>query len=174
MMTKLFAAVAVITLAGCSMLPASMQETKKATAEIEPTAGNTARGTIVFTQEADKVLVDATLIGLTPGQHAFHIHEKGDCSAPDATSAGGHFNPDSKPHGDPFGTAQHAGDMPMLNVDAAGKAKLYFEMKAATLQPGDNSIVGKAVIVHQKADDFTAQPAGNAGARVGCGVIVAN
>jgi Cu-Zn family superoxide dismutase len=64
--------------------------------------------------------------------------------------------------------------MPMLNVDAAGKAKLYFEMKAATLQPGDNSIVGKAVIVHQKADDFTAQPAGNAGARVGCGVIVAN
>lgn len=171
MKTKLLAGIAVMALAGCSSMPMSMRN-PSATAEIAPTEGNNARGTVSFTQQGDKVLINATIVGLTPGPHGFHIHEKGDCSAPDATSAGGHFNPDSKPHGDPFGEMHHAGDMPMLNADASGKAKLYFETKAATLQPGPNSIVGRAVVIHQKVDDFTSQPAGNSGARIGCGVIV--
>jgi Cu-Zn family superoxide dismutase len=159
------------SLPGCSMMPA---HDASATAEIAPTQGNNARGTIHFTQHGDKVLIDATIVGLTPGQHGFHIHEKGDCSAPDATSAGGHFNPNGQPHGDPYGEAHHAGDMPMLNADENGKAKLYFEMKAATLQPGETSLIGKAVVIHQKVDDFSSQPAGNSGARIGCGVIVAS
>lgn len=169
MKIKLSAGFAALMLAGCSSI---MQHEPRAAAEIAPTEGNTARGTVNFTQQGDKVLIEATIVGLSPGQHGFHIHDKGDCSAPDATSAGGHFNPDGKQHGDPFGAPHHAGDMPMLNADAGGKAKLYYETAAATLQPGPNSIVGRAVVIHQKADDFVSQPAGNSGARIGCGVIV--
>jgi Cu-Zn family superoxide dismutase len=170
MRSILITGIALISLAGCSSL--SLHD-PSATAEIAPTQNNTARGTVHFAQHGDKVTIDATIVGLTPGQHGFHIHEKGDCSAPDATSAGGHFNPNGQPHGDPYGDAHHAGDMPMLNADANGKAKLYFEMKAASLV-GENSLIGKAVVIHQKVDDFSSQPAGNSGARIGCGVIVAS
>src|SRR5690349_6523661 len=78
-----------------------------ATATIAPTAGNTAKGTVTFTQKGDKVTVTAHLSGLTPGGHGFHVHEKGDCSAADATSAGGHFNPGGKPHGAPDAAEHH-------------------------------------------------------------------
>jgi superoxide dismutase, Cu-Zn family len=117
-----------------------------------------------------RVVVNAT--GLSPGSHGFHVHEKGDCSAPDGTSAGGHFNPTAAPHGDPSkGHSHHAGDMPKLMADKSGKAQVSFNMKGVTLADGPTSLVNRAVIVHADADDQTTQPTGNSGARVACGLI---
>ena len=141
-----------------------------ATAALKPTTGNTTAGTVTFTQKGDKVSVTANVSGLSPGSHGFHIHEKGDCSAGDGMSAGGHFNPTGKPHGDPTTADHHAGDMPQLVADASGKATLTADLTPMTIG-GSNDIVGKAVIVHKDADDFKTQPTGNSGARVACGVI---
>ena len=111
------------------------------------------------------------LTGLAPGGHGFHIHEKGDCSAPDAMSAGGHFNPTGKPHGAPDVADHHAGDMQMLQADASGNATLTTDLTGLGIGSGPADIVGKAVIVHKDADDYKTQPTGNSGARVACGVI---
>lgn len=146
----------------------------KAVAELAPTEGNAVKGTVQFEQKDDKVMVVADVSGLPPNsEHGFHIHEKGDCSAADGTSAGGHFNPANKPHG--HGTAErHVGDMPNLKADAHGVAKASFEMDLMTLNDGSaNNIVHRAVIVHKDPDDYKSQPVGNAGARVACGVIKA-
>jgi superoxide dismutase, Cu-Zn family len=142
-----------------------------AVATLAPTAGNTAKGTVTFTQQGDKVLVVADVSGLTPGLHGFHVHEKGDCSSADGMSAGGHFNPTAKPHGNPSAPDHHAGDMPMLVADASGAAKVNVELDPMRVGGGATDIVGKAVIVHRDADDYTTQPTGNSGARVACGVI---
>lgn len=142
-----------------------------AEAMLSPTNGNAAAGTVVFTQDGAKVKVVAKVTGLAPGGHGFHVHEKGDCSAPDATSAGGHFNPSGAPHGDPAKGQHHAGDMPMLMADANGKADLTTELTGMSVASGPNSVVGRAVIVHVGADDHVTQPTGNAGARAACGVV---
>ncbi|HET8711727.1 MAG TPA: superoxide dismutase family protein [Spongiibacteraceae bacterium] len=168
MRKTLMASCVVLAMAGC----AALQHEPSAQAKLAPTQGNTANGTVTFTQHGDKVLLDAEIAGLTPGLHGFHIHEKGDCSAPDGTSAGGHFNPTHQPHGEPSGIAHHVGDLPMLYADADGRAKLHVELDSVALQ-GEQSIVGRAVIIHQKPDDFVTQPTGNSGARVACGVIMA-
>ena len=149
---------------------AAAAQSQTATATLAPTAGNTAAGSVTFTQSGDKVTVNAKLTGLAPGGHGFHIHEKGDCSAPDAMSAGGHFNPTGKPHGAPDAD-HHAGDMPMLQADASGNATLTADLKGIGIGSGPADIVGKAVIVHKDADDYKTQPTGNSGARVACGVI---
>ena len=143
----------------------------EAVADLAPTAGNSAKGTITFTQKDGTVLVVAKVSGLTPGNHGFHIHEKGDCGAADAMSAGGHFNPMSKPHAHPSSPDRHTGDMPMLVADASGNATLTAELTLMRIGSGLNDIVGKGVIVHKDPDDFTTQPTGNSGARVACGVI---
>jgi len=155
-------------LASCFAVAAGAQT---ATATLAPTAGNTAAGTVTFTQKGDKVTVNAKVSGLTPGGHGFHVHEKGDCSAPDAMSAGGHFNPTGMPHGDPGAADHHAGDMPMLQADASGNATVSVELGVITVGSGPTDIVGKSVIVHKDADDYKTQPTGNSGARVACGVI---
>jgi Cu-Zn family superoxide dismutase len=141
-----------------------------ATAELKPTTGSSAAGTVTFAQKGDKVTVTANVSGLSPGSHGFHIHEKGDCSSGDGMSAGGHFNPTGKPHGDPSAPDHHAGDMPQLVADASGKATVTADLSPMTIG-GANDIVGKAVIVHKDPDDFKTQPTGNSGARVACGVI---
>ena len=154
--------------AGCaSMAPTG----PKATAKLQPTMGNTATGTVTFTQKGDKVAVDALVTGLTPGGHGFHIHEKGDCSSGDGMSTGGHFNPRGKPHAMPATPDRHAGDMPMLVADASGNATLAVELDVITIGGGETDIVGRGLIVHKDPDDFTTQPTGNSGARVACGVI---
>ena len=140
-------------------------------ATLASSAGNNVAGSVVFLQEGGKLFVVAEVTGLKPGPHGFHVHEKGDCSAPDFTSAGGHFNPDSQPHGDPAAAAHHAGDMPLLVADASGKASARAEVRSMTIGGGASDIVGKAVVVHADVDDFKTQPAGNSGARVACGVI---
>src|SRR5271169_3082454 len=144
---------------------------QSATATLTPTTGNTAAGTVSFIQKGDKVSVTAKVSGLTPGGHGFHIHEKGDCSASDGMSAGGHFNPTGKPHGDPAGPDHHAGDMPMLQADASGNATLTADLDVIRIGGGASDIVGRSVIVHKDADDFKTQPTGNSGARVACGTI---
>ena len=157
-----------VWIAGCTTMAASGPS---AIATLEPTKGNTASGTVDFVQHGDKVLVTARVNGLAPGSHGFHIHEKGDCSSGDGMSAGGHFNPFGKPHGNPGRPDHHAGDMPMLVADNSGEARLTAEMDGASVGGGSGDIVGKAVIVHKDPDDFATQPTGNSGARVACGVI---
>jgi Cu-Zn family superoxide dismutase len=117
--------------------------------------------------------VTAEVRGLTPGEHGFHMHEKGDCSSGDGMSTGGHWNPDSTPHG-PQGAPHHAGDMPSLVADANGNAKATFSLEGVTVAPGAKSVVGRGLIVHKDPDDFKTQPTGNAGARVACAVIQAS
>jgi Cu-Zn family superoxide dismutase len=142
-----------------------------ATATLAATTGNTTAGTVTFTPKGNKVTVVVKVSGLAPGGHGFHIHEKGDCSSGDGMSAGGHFNPTGKPHGDPASPDHHAGDMPMLVADASGNASLTADLDVITIGSGATDIVGKSVIVHKDADDFKTQPTGNSGARVACGVI---
>ena len=159
--------VAAILFAG--LFSASAQETKKAIAVLHPASGSQVVGTVTFTKMDDGVQVVADVTGLTPGKHGFHIHEFGDCSAADASSAGGHFNPMKKPHGAPDAAERHAGDLGNLEADSTGKAHL--ELKDSMLKlSGENCIMGRGVIVHEKVDDWS-QPTGNAGGRLACGVI---
>jgi Cu-Zn family superoxide dismutase len=109
-------------------------------------------------------------MGFTPGRHGFHIHEFGDCSAKDLSSAGSHFNPAMKSHGAPTDEMRHDGDMGNVVADESGKTHLEYIDRKITLD-GENSIIGRAVIVHEKEDDLKTQPTGNAGGRVACGVI---
>jgi Cu-Zn family superoxide dismutase len=108
--------------------------------------------------------------GASPGDHAVHVHEKGDCSAPDASSAGGHFNPAGAPHGDHGSAQKHPGDFGNLRVGADGKGELTLDVGSITLDSGPVGVLGRAVIVHEKADDF-GQPTGNAGGRQACAVL---
>ena len=144
-----------------------------AEASLAPTQGNKAAGQVRFTQADGGVRVEARVTGLTPGGHGFHLHEKGDCSAPDATSAGGHFNPTKKAHGHPDKGEHHLGDLPMLEADAKGEASLTTLVKGVSISDGDTGIVGRAVIVHAGPDDYKTQPTGNSGGRLACGVIQA-
>lgn len=144
---------------------------RHALAELNPASGSTVRGTVHFYETGKGIKVVAKVSGLTPGLHGFHIHEKGDCSAPDAMSAGGHFNPTGMKHGGPHDTERHAGDFGNITADATGHA--VFELVDTRITfDGPNSIIGRGVIVHGKADDLTGQPAGNAGPRVACGSIL--
>jgi superoxide dismutase, Cu-Zn family len=151
--------------------PAPPPPPKQAKAELAPASKSKVKGTIEFKEVDDGVEVTANIEGLKAGDHAYHVHEKGDCSAPDATSAGGHFNPNSHKHGSPDAEEHHEGDFGNLTAGKDGKATKTFTMKGITLADGPTSIVGKGFIVHEKADDFKTQPTGNAGGRVACGVI---
>ena len=143
----------------------------KAIAVLHPTTGNKVSGTVTFTEEADGIRVQANVTGLTPGKHGFHVHEFGDCSAADGSSAGGHFNPTNQPHAGPDATARHVGDMGNIEADSSGTAKLDYVDHHISLTNNERWVIGHAVIVHEKADDLKSQPTGNAGGRVACGVI---
>ncbi len=144
---------------------------KTATATLAPTAKSKVTGTVTFKEVDGGVEVTANIENLKPGEHAFHVHENGDCSAPDASSAGGHYNPENHKHGAPTAAEHHAGDFGNLTAGKDGKATKTITMPGISLGDGPNSIVGKAFIVHEKKDDFKTQPTGNAGGRVACGVI---
>ncbi len=152
--------------------PAEMAEPEiaHAVAVLYPTAGNQTQGIVHFTQTSEGIQVTAEVHGLAPGVHGFHIHEWGDCSAPDATSAGGHFNPTQQPHGSPDSPQRHVGDLGNLEVGADSTAR-YSRLDTLLAFTGPRSIIGRAVVVHASADDLTSQPAGNAGGRLACGVI---
>lgn len=145
-----------------------------ATAVIAPTAasGSNVTGNAVFTQDGDDIMLTVDVENASPGLHAVHIHETGDCSAPDGTSAGGHWNPTDQDHGKWGSDSFHLGDLGNIPVGDDGTGS--FELTTDLWEMGTGSeldIVGKAIIVHAGADDFTSQPSGAAGARIGCGVI---
>jgi len=170
MTRRVFVLATASLLAGCASMPPSVPN---ASAPLAATAGNATTGSVAFTANGDRVRVLAKVSGLAPGAHGFHIHDKGDCSASDAMSAGGHFNPTGKAHGNPAAGEHHGGDMPMLVADASGNATLDVTLDTITLGRDANTIVGRAVVVHKDADDYKTQPTGNSGARVACGVIAA-
>ena len=161
--------VSLAVLAGCQSVPA---DAPRASAVLEPTKGSSVRGEVGFVQLGDKVRVTANISGLKPAsEFGFHIHEAGDCSSGDGMSAKGHFNPQGKPHGRAGSAEHHGGDLPSLQSDAAGNAKLVADVDVVTVTPGPNSVVGRGLIVHVQADDYKTQPTGNAGARSACAVI---
>lgn len=147
-----------------------------AVAELSPTQGNEAKGSITFKVVDGRVHVSGQVAGLKPNsEHGFHIHETGDCSAPDGSSAGGHFNPDQKNHGSVAQDPHHGGDMANIKANAEGVAMIDAPVSSnVNIGKGDGSdIVGRGLIVHADADDYTTQPTGNAGARLACAVIKA-
>ncbi len=144
---------------------------QKAVANLAPTQGNSVKGTVTFNESKGKTHIVAKVTGLKPGKHGFHIHDKGECSAPDGSSAGGHFNPASHKHGAPDASEHHACDLGNIEADAKGRAHLERTVDFLTVADGPNSVVGKSVIVHGQEDDLQTQPTGNAGPRLACGVI---
>jgi Cu-Zn family superoxide dismutase len=143
--------------------------------ELQPTAGNQTAGNLAFATVDGRIEVTGSVTGLPAGsEHGFHVHETGDCSAPDGTSAGGHFNPATTEHGRVGQGDHHAGDSDNITAGDDGVAQVRTWLEGATIGDGaPTDIVGKGVIVHAKADDYTTQPTGDAGDRLACGVIAA-
>jgi Cu-Zn family superoxide dismutase len=142
-------------------------------AELRPTQGNQASGMLNLISDKDGVRIAGSIKGLKPNaEFGFHVHEKGDCSAPDGSSAGGHFNPGGQPHGKPGSAAHHLGDMPSIRSNGEGIATVEVRLPEVTLGGGQpNDVAGKALVLHEKADDYKTQPSGNSGSRIACGVI---
>lgn len=170
-----------VALAACSSTPstspsappATTSTAQQADAVLASASGSRVSGRLSLVPMGDGVHIRGEVGGLVPnGQFGFHVHDKGDCSAVDATSAGGHFNPAASAHGRAGGHAHHAGDMDNIASDGAGLGRVDVHLQGVTLGGGAaNDIAGRAVIVHADPDDYHSQPTGNAGARVACGVI---
>lgn len=149
-------------------------ESKKLDITFESKSNSTVTGTASFVEKNGKVTFVAKIAGLQPGIHAIHIHEKSDCSAADGSSAGGHWNPTFKKHGK-WGVGEyHKGDIGNFIADEKGNGTITLTTDEWCIGCGDatKDILGKGLIVHQGADDFTSQPSGNAGARVACSAII--
>lgn len=162
-------AASVLLLSAC----ASMDESgPRASATLRPASGTQVNGKVTFTQVgANRVRVTGEVSGHSSGMKGFHIHEKGDCSAPDAMSSGGHFNPAKAKHG-ASPTTGHAGDMGNLTFNDSGRAVIDMVLEGLSVsRDAPNGIIGRAVVVHMQPDDFKTDPTGNAGGRAACGVI---
>jgi len=144
---------------------------EKAFAIVNPKGGSEVVGAVIFTEVDGGVKIVADIGGLTPGKHGFHIHEHGDCSAVDASSAGGHFNPTNKKHGGPDSAERHLGDLGNIEANQYGFAH-YERIDSDLSLNGEYSIIDKSVVVHEGEDDLTTDPSGNSGKRVACGEIV--
>lgn len=140
---------------------------------LAPASGSLVSGRIDLRPMGDGVHLTGDIGGLEPGSvHGIHVHEKGDCSAADATSAGGHFNPTAQPHGRAGSGAHHAGDLLNITADSTGVAHVDMHVDGASLGGGrSGDIFGRALVVHAQADDYASQPSGNSGVRIACGVI---
>jgi Cu-Zn family superoxide dismutase len=155
---------------GCTVLSGSAPQ---AIADVQPKSGSSVSGRVDFSEKHGVLLAHVMLTGLAPNsEHGFHVHDNGDCSAIDATSAGGHFNPTQSSHGQAGPGVHHAGDLPSLVADGTGSVNMEFELSQVTISAGPHSIAGRSLIVHRDRDDFVTQPTGNSGARIACGVIV--
>jgi superoxide dismutase, Cu-Zn family len=151
------------------------EEPLQATVRLEPTENSQVRGTATFTQIPEGVRISAEVQGLEgPGKFGFHVHEFGDCSAPDASSAGGHFNPAGTPHGGPDDPPdqRHAGDLGNIEAGADGMAR-YERVDQVIQLDGPDSIIGRSLVVHVHEDDLETDPTGESGPRLACGVIEA-
>ncbi len=175
------ATLAAVVLAACTGTPTkpvappppARSTAQLAEANLAPASASLVSGRLALVPEADGVHITGVIGGLQPLQQpAFHVHERGDCSAVDASSAGNHFNPTGQPHGRPGSGAHHLGDMDNLRADAQGRTNVDIHLRGVTLGGGAaNDIAGRALIVHANPDDHRSQPAGNAGARIACAVI---
>jgi Cu-Zn family superoxide dismutase len=153
-----------------SLADGDESDVNHACAVLYSTAGNKAAGTVHFEQVGKEVKISGRVTGLSPGKHGLHVHMFGDCSAPDASSAGDHFNPSHRDHAGPRDPNRHVGDLG--NIDAGRDGVANFTMVDSTISLlGANSIVGRGVIVHAKEDDLRSQPAGETGANLACGVV---
>jgi Cu-Zn family superoxide dismutase len=174
------------TLAGCASTgtsttpaaaptPASTPPARSATVNLAPASGSLVSGKLSAMPMAGGVHFTGEIGGLVRNAtHAIHVHEKGDCSAADASSAGGHFNPTGQPHGRPDAGAHHAGDMPNITADANGVARVNLHVQGVSLGgAATTDILGRALVVHAQPDDYATQPSGNSGARIACGVVTA-
>lgn len=167
-----FTIICISTLAGCATyLGESGVQTK-----LEPRSGSNVTGKATLTRQASggvRLVVDVN--GLQPNHvNGFHIHEKGDCSATDGMSAGGHFNPTHGQHGNPTTdmSGRHLGDLPVLQSDAQGHAHAQVTLPTASLDVSNvHNLIGRSLVIHRDPDDYVSQPAGNSGPRVACGVI---
>ena len=154
-------------------LPLLASAAPSATATLRDAQGKTV-GTATLTPGDGGVKIAVSVSGVAPGLHGFHVHAVGKCEGPDFKSAGGHFNPAAKEHGLENPKGAHAGDMPNLSVGADGVGKGEFLARGASLAPGPGSLFpdgGTAVVLHASPDDMKSDPAGNAGARIACGVV---
>lgn len=154
--------------------PVEMVASMTASVELQAREGMTVTGRIGFeeTEGAGLVVIAGTVAGAPEGTHGLHIHEVGDCSAADFTSSGGHFNPGGVPHAGPMDAERHAGDLGNIEIGADGTGSIELSSDLITLAAGaESSIVGRAVILHEGADDLVSQPTGDAGGRIACGVI---
>jgi Cu-Zn family superoxide dismutase len=142
-----------------------------ASVTLEPRSGTQVTGTATFTEKGGKVEIVVDAKSLTPGKHGIHIHEKGDCSASDASSAGAHFAPGGGDHAGPDAANRHAGDLGNIEAGADGHGTLTVTSDKLTVGAGDRSVVGRALVIHGDPDDLKTQPSGNSGGRVACGVI---
>ena len=168
-MTRTLALAATALLAASVSIAQAPKDPDHALAVLQSSDGKV-KGTIHFMGHGASVHVHGTISGLEPGKHGFHVHEFGDCSAADFTSAGSHFNPTNDPHAAPSEAKRHVGDMGNVEAKADGTAAVdYMDPKLAFT--GAKSILGRGVIVHAKADDLKTQPTGDAGGRLACGVI---
>ncbi len=153
------------------MASPSIDAVTKASAVIVSASGSSVKGLITFTQVEGGVKIVADIEGLEPNtKHGFHIHQFGDLSSADGTAMGGHFNPAGMEHSSPTDLMRHVGDMGNIDADGNGKAHLDYIDKQIMLA-GTASVLGRGVVVHAKEDDMKTQPTGNAGARIGQGVI---
>lgn len=151
-------------------LQSPKSSTLKATAVVKPYQDNKVSGLVTFTKVPNGIKIVADIEGLKPGKHGFHVHEHGDCSGNDGMKAGGHFNPTHSKHGGPDSAERHVGDFGNLEADAKGYAH-YERVDNLISLEGENSIVGRSIMIHADPDDFVTQPTGNSGPRIACGKI---
>jgi Cu-Zn family superoxide dismutase len=164
-----------VTLAACSSMNSALQRDPTAIAMLAPTEGNIASGVVNFSLDGNMMQIDVRVDGLKPNSmHGLHIHSIGDCRAPNASSAGGHFNPHGSSHGGPDTEPRHIGDLGNIQANASGSAIISVQVTGITLGKEVDSIIGRAIIVHAQADDLSGQPSGNAGPRIACGLISKN
>ena len=183
MKTFLLMSASLVFVAGCASTPSTDSRASASTAAISTArsgvvnlaaaSGSLVSGKVTASPMGDGVHLRGEVGGLTANSaHGIHFHENGDCSAADASSAGGHFNPTAAPHGKRGSGAHHAGDMDNIVADAGGVAKVDMHVSGVTLGGGaSNDVAGRALIVHAMPDDYRSQPSGNAGARLACGVL---
>ena len=186
MKTVLLTAAVAVALSACSTVPAtsagasasapgSPSAARSATVNLASASGSLVSGKLTAMPMGGGVHFTGEIGGLAPNStHAIHVHERGDCSSVDASSAGNHFNPATQPHGKVGSGAHHGGDMDNVVANGDGVAKVSVHAAGVTLGGGArNDIAGRAVVVPAAPDDYRSQPAGNAGARVACGIIQA-
>lgn len=175
--TKFIAAgLCAIMLPACALYKSgTIYEDPSAMAVLSPTQGSSVHGAVTFVRTGGVALVNVNMMGFKPNsKHGIHIHDSGDCTARDASSAGGHYNPTSSNHGGLDGSPRHTGDLGNVVADSKGEIYSSFKVGDVAFGTGQDSIIGRGLVVHADQDDLKSQPAGNAGAPVACGLITRN